>query len=167
MTDKLNEEIKIKAKQITENLINFMQDLDTENNYQIKELQKDIEYYKSHIKELEARIAKLKCNCDCNHCIYTDSPCTPDDYDENEIGYCSHYKGIYDEIIRLEHENKQLKDKLQLNTDCEVCKHYPDNKLDKAKRIIELMLPYMPKKNIEGVYEIVEQAEEFLREIKE
>ena len=38
MTDKLNQEIKIKAKQVTEDLINFMQDLDTENNYQIKEL---------------------------------------------------------------------------------------------------------------------------------
>ena len=53
MTDKLNQEIKIKAKQVTEDLINFMQDLDTENNYQIKELKKDIEYYKSHIEELE------------------------------------------------------------------------------------------------------------------
>ena len=53
MTDKLNQEIKIKAKQVTEDLINFMQDLDTENNYQIKELEKDIEYYKSRIEELE------------------------------------------------------------------------------------------------------------------
>lgn len=53
MTDKLNQEIKIKAKNVTEDLINFMQNLDTENNYQIKELQIDIEYYKSHIEELE------------------------------------------------------------------------------------------------------------------
>ena len=53
MADKLNQEIKIKAKQVTEDLINFMQDLDTENNYQIKELEKDIEYYKSRIEELE------------------------------------------------------------------------------------------------------------------
>ena len=53
MTDKLNQEIKIKAKQVAEDLINFMQDLDTENNYQIKELERDIEYYKSRIEELE------------------------------------------------------------------------------------------------------------------
>ena len=56
--DKLNQEIKIKAKQVTEDLINFMQDLDTENNYQIKELQRDIEYYKSRIGELEKQIEK-------------------------------------------------------------------------------------------------------------
>ena len=30
-----------------------MQELDTENNYQIKKLEKDIEYYKSRIEELE------------------------------------------------------------------------------------------------------------------
>ena len=53
MTDKLNQEIKIKAKNVTEDLINFMQNLDTENNYQIKELERDIEYYKSRIEELE------------------------------------------------------------------------------------------------------------------
>ena len=49
MTDELNQEIKIKAKQVTEDLISFMQDLDTENNYKIKELEYDIEYYKSCI----------------------------------------------------------------------------------------------------------------------
>lgn len=53
MTDELNQEIKIKAKQVTEDLISFMQDLDTENNYKIKELEYDIEYYKSCIEELK------------------------------------------------------------------------------------------------------------------
>lgn len=97
-------------------------------------------------KELQKQVLKLKCNHECNHCLYTDSPCIPEDYDKNEMGYCSHYKSIYGEISRLKHENEQLKDKL-----------------DKVKRIIQLMLPCMPKENIEGVYEIVEQAEEFLR----
>ena len=35
-----------------------------------------------------------------------------------------------------------------------------------AKALIEEMLPYMPKENIEGVYEIVTHAEEFMREIE-
>ena len=58
VTEKLNQEIKIKAKQVTEDLINFMQELDTENNHQIKELQKDIEYYKSHVEELETELTE-------------------------------------------------------------------------------------------------------------
>lgn len=53
MCNELNPEIKIKAKQVTEDLITFMQELDTENNRQINELKKDIEYYKSRITELE------------------------------------------------------------------------------------------------------------------
>ena len=60
MSDKLNQEIKIKAKQVTEDLINFMQELDTENNHQIKELQIDIEYYKSRIEELESENKQAK-----------------------------------------------------------------------------------------------------------
>lgn len=37
-----------------------MQNLDTENNYQIKELEKDIEYYKSRIEELETENKRVK-----------------------------------------------------------------------------------------------------------
>ena len=33
-----------------------------------------------------------------------------------------------------------------------------------AKALIKEMLPYMPKENIEGVYEIVTHAEEFIKE---
>jgi hypothetical protein len=37
-------------------------------------------------------------------------------------------------------------------------------RLSKARKIIESMLPFMPKENIEGVYEIVQMAEDFLKE---
>lgn len=37
----------------------------------------------------------------------------------------------------------------------------------KAKELIKEMLSILPKENIEGVYEITEEAEEFLREVKE
>lgn len=36
--------------------------------------------------------------------------------------------------------------------------------IEQAKAIIKEMLPYMPKENIEGIYEIVESAEQFLKE---
>ena len=38
---------------------------------------------------------------------------------------------------------------------------------NKAKKIIKEMLSILPKENIEGVYEITEEAEEFLRELEE
>ena len=41
-----------------------------------------------------------------------------------------------------------------------------DKQLEQAKKIIKEMLPYMPKENIEGVYEIVTHAEEFIKEIE-
>lgn len=38
---------------------------------------------------------------------------------------------------------------------------------NKAKAIIKEMLSVLPKENIEGIYEIAEEAEEFLRELEE
>lgn len=38
-----------------------------------------------------------------------------------------------------------------------------NQQLTKAKEIIKEMLSILPKENIEGVYEITEEAEEFLR----
>lgn len=38
-------------------------------------------------------------------------------------------------------------------------------RLIKARTIIKDLLKYMPKENIEGVYEAIEEAEQFLREI--
>lgn len=39
--------------------------------------------------------------------------------------------------------------------------------LTKAKEIIRDLLHCLPKENIEGVYEVTEEAEQFLKEIKE
>lgn len=39
-----------------------------------------------------------------------------------------------------------------------------NTKFVKAKKIIKEMLSILPKENIEGIYEITEEAEEFLRE---
>lgn len=38
-------------------------------------------------------------------------------------------------------------------------------RLIKAKEIIKDLLKVLPKENIEGVYEIIEAAEQFLREV--
>lgn len=53
------------------------------------------------------------------------------DEDRNEV-----LKSI-DELSACIEENQRLRNKLQLNTDCEVCRQYPDNKLDKAKELIK------------------------------
>ena len=37
---------------------------------------------------------------------------------------------------------------------------------NKAKELIKEMLSILPKENIEGVYEITEEAEEFLKEVE-
>lgn len=71
MTEKIEEEIKIKAEQVTDNLVSFMKELDTEANKQIKELEYDIGYYKSKIAELEKENTELKENIEniyANHC---------------------------------------------------------------------------------------------------
>ena len=39
-----------------------------------------------------------------------------------------------------------------------------NEQLTKAKELIKEMLSILPKENIEGVYEITEKAEEFIRE---
>lgn len=38
-------------------------------------------------------------------------------------------------------------------------------RLIKAKEIIKDLLKVLPKENIEGIYEIIEAAEQFLREV--
>ena len=40
-------------------------------------------------------------------------------------------------------------------------------RLVRAKKIIKEMLSILPKENIEGIYEITEEAEQFLRELEE
>ena len=63
-----------------------------------------------------------------------------------------------------EYENKCLSQKIvyikELKED--IAEH--DKQLIKAKEIMREMLRILPKENIEGVYEITEEAEQFLRE---
>ena len=71
-----------------------------------------------------------------------------------------------DYITDLEKENAELKEQnRKLLESCEgATMMYKD--LCKAKEIIKEMLSILPKENIEGIYEIIEQAEQFLRENK-
>ena len=39
--------------------------------------------------------------------------------------------------------------------------------LSRAKEIIKDLLQVLPKENIEGIYEVTEEAEQFLREVEE
>ena len=81
-----------------------------------------------------------------------------------------------DKVIQeLEKENAQLKSKNCWKT-CEyaepksqwISQHIQDVvQLTKAKELIKEMLSILPKENIEGVYEITEEAEQFLRECGE
>ena len=84
MTEKIKNEIKIKARQITDNLISFMSELDTEANKQIKELKLDIEFYKS-------KIEKLKCCGNCIHCKY--------DPNEESNEYCEKHQQVVNVAI--------------------------------------------------------------------
>jgi hypothetical protein len=79
MTEKIEKEIEVKAKQTTSELIAFMKELETEENKQIKELELDIEFYKSEIE-------KLKCCGNCIHCKY--------DENEESYEYCEKHQQV-------------------------------------------------------------------------
>ena len=76
---------------------------------------------------------------------------------------------IQEDLLR---ENAELKSKNCWKT-CEyaepksqwISQHIQDiERLTKAKELIKEMLSILPKENIEGIYEITEEAEQFLRE---
>ena len=74
-------------------------------------------------------------------------------------------------LSRLEKENAELKEQCSILADCNTCHSSCKNEnaemkeqLTKAKELIKEMLSILPKENIEGVYEITEKAEEFIRE---
>ena len=77
-----------------------------------------------------------------------------------------------DKVIQeLEKENAELKERCSILADCNTCHSSCKNEnaemkeqLTKAKELIKEMLSILPKENIEGVYEITEKAEEFIRE---
>ena len=69
-------------------------------------------------------------------------------------------------IAKLEKENAELKQYAKAleetdNTNILHCMKV-NGKLYKAKEIIKEMLSILPKENIEGIYEITEEAEQFL-----
>ena len=67
----------------------------------------------------------------------------------------------------LEKENKFLKEQCLILADGNVCSSTCSEikkQLSKAKELIRDLLQVLPKENIEGVYEITEEAEQFIRE---
>ena len=75
------------------------------------------------------------------------------------------FEVICSKLSRLEKENAELKDKLEILISVgNTCTKGLHKQLTKAKELIKEMLSILPKENIEGVYEITEKAEEFIRE---
>lgn len=81
-------------------------------------------------------------------------------------------------------QNAKLQEKLNIRS-CQNCKYnnkscpsdgscvhynkweeYKNPQLTKAKEIMREMLRILPKENIEGIYEITEEAEQFIREVE-
>ena len=58
------------------------------------------------IKVLEQENAELK--CECRRCVYTDCPCILSDYGKDRNGICDHFKDVFDEIVELKDEQKEL-----------------------------------------------------------
>ena len=76
-------------------------------------------------------------------------------------------------IEALKKENEELKEQCLILADCNTCHSTCKNEnvemkkqLTKAKELIKEMLSILPKENIEGIYEITEEAEQFIREEK-
>ena len=81
------------------------------------------------------------------------------------------FEVICSKLSGLEKENAELKELCSIlagcNTSHSSCKNENaemKKQLTKAKELIKEMLSILPKENIEGVYEITEKAEEFIRE---
>ena len=77
---------------------------------------------------------------------------------------CPENKGGW--ICVKEYENKCLSQKIvyikELKED--IAEH--NKQLIKAKELIKEMLSILPKENIAGIYEITEEAEQFIREVE-
>ena len=79
------------------------------------------------------------------------------------------FEVICSKLSRLEKENAELKEQCSILADCDTCHSSCKNEnsemkeqLTKAKELIKEMLSILPKENIEGIYEITEEAEQFL-----
>lgn len=105
----------------------------------------------------------------CATCVYTDSPCTPLDYEKDKEGVCNHYKSIFEEYAKLKGDSESILDNWCRGED--PCLHLKkrDDQLTKAKEIIrylcemarELSKPNPQPFNVE--YSLRE-ADQFLKE---
>ena len=88
--------------------------------------------------------------------------------------YNNKLKSRLEQVERLKQENKELREEnAKLKKELKISQRcWQDQKnislnancsLHKAKELIKEMLSILPKENIEGVYEITEEAEQFLR----
>ena len=137
------------------------EDLLERNKLQISELNTLVEEQDKHIEKLEKENAKLK--SECITCVYTDTPCVRSDY-SSKNGVCDHYKNVFEENARLKLKLETLEGQIpwkDIKDKSEVI-----GKVIKAKGIIKDLLHALPKENIEGIYEVTEEAEQFLREME-
>ena len=76
---------------------------------------------------------------------------------------------LVEQMADLESENAELKRKYFNNiTDCDWCDNYCNSQLNKAKEIIKNLLEIeYPSSSLEECKKAIEQAEQFLMEIKE
>lgn len=138
------------------------EDLLERNKLQISELSTLVEEQDKHIEQFEQENAKLK--SECRTCVYTDTPCIRSDY-SSKNGVCDHYKNVFDENTKLKLKLETLEGQIpwkDIKDKSEVI-----GQVIKAKEIIKELLQILPKENIEGIYEVTEEAEQFLREVEE
>ena len=76
--------------------------------------------------------------------------------------------------IALEEENSELKEQCSILADCNTCfssckteNIEMKKRLNEAKEIIRDLLHCLPKENIEGIYEVTVEAEQFISEVEE
>lgn len=63
-------------------------------------------------KENEGLKNKLKKQMRCAGCIHSDSPCMPNDYEEDEEGFCSNYSSFFAEFEKLKGQIEKAKELL-------------------------------------------------------
>ena len=173
MTEKTENKIRVKAKQVTDNLISFMQELDTVTNKENKELKMDAEYYQEHIEDLEKELnyqkqarsiaenavvdlqkenAELK--CECRRCVYTDGPCILSDYRKDRNGICDHFKDVFDEVVELKDEQKELLKDTAIY----------DSMLTKAKTLLQKVADVCGYPNYDIPVELYSDIADFLKD---
>ena len=136
------------------------------------------------IVRLEEENAKLK--SECRRCVHTDCLCVLSDFGKDQNGICDHFKDVFEKNAELEEELNYSKNHCLFHSDCPTQKELAGiklkvealeceipwkdikdkseviGKLTRAKEIIKEMLSILPEENVEGVYEITEEAEQFL-----